>query len=291
MKKFLSFLLVGVVMLFFICGCENHMKFDSENDMVEVVEGTWENSTGYNVLIIKDNYVYHYVDYGDKLLEEQQVEYNYKKGKIDGGEYWEYYVIDEKTIKHTSNTLYTKVSNSTSFDKQESSSMTDNTSSIVEVSIPDAYFGLIDENEKPYGEGKIFGWDETRTFKLTCSDNEGLNGKIQYYVNGEESNSFDWEYVGKGIYVEDHVQPYKYFLHQGYFVRMGDVGALLSSKLSGSSDTGYEYDDGFYRFYKNGKYDYGKKELRMHWRFFCSKHSNMVLIIGTIVVFFCDILC
>lgn len=140
----------------------------------------------------------------------------------------------------------------------ESSNVSSDTSSVNELSIPNGLIGLIDENEKPYGEGKVFYQDKINRIKLTCSDNEGLVGKFEYYKNGEKGYTFDWEYAGDGIYIQDHVKPYKYFMHKGYLVKM-DLSSLIDNKLNGNYENGYCYksaDGTGWIFYENGTVEY-----------------------------------
>ena len=108
MKKIISIIICLLIILSLI-GCKNeYMRFDSESDMAEVIEGTWK--CGTDRLVVKDKEVYWYNVNDYEVFNRQQVKYKYKEGKIDGGKYHEYYVMDFNTIKHTSNLEFKKIS-------------------------------------------------------------------------------------------------------------------------------------------------------------------------------------
>lgn len=137
----------------------------------------------------------------------------------------------------------------------ESSNVSSDTSSVNELSIPNGLIGLIDENEKPYGSDKCFYMNKkTLGIMFFCSDNDEFVGEFVYTDNGKKIISYNWKYAGKGVYIVDQAEPYKYFMHQGYLVWMYQPG-LINGKLKGNREDGYTCNpnesDGW-RFYENG---------------------------------------
>lgn len=272
MKKIIL-ILIGLLICLSLIGCNDYMKFDSVSDMAEVVEGTWE--CGIFGIIINDNEIYEYCKDDCNEIEKYQVEYKYKQGKIDGGEYGEYYVTEVDTIINSINQKYKKISDSTNIEdigsinviddnSEQNSSTTVDTSSTVTAVIPDSLSGLIDES-MTYEKSKTFYVDKTDTIVLTSEDSDGLMGKFEHHKNGEYMYSEEWKYIGSGIIQQD-VGDYKYrhFIHQDYLVKM-DKGGLIDEKLNGNREDGFSYkqsdgkgwtfyEDGTVRFWPNSNF-------------------------------------
>lgn len=136
----------------------------------------------------------------------------------------------------------------TTTDNYSNESIT-NLESAVEDNIPDEIEGLIDMNEKPYTDGKIFYNSLGREIKFFTSDNEGTFGT---YSDGYSKG--DWNSNGNGIYSYEFLRTYRYFMHNGFLVLLDsdDFGTILV----GDSDNGFSggvkhcfFEDGRYEFH------------------------------------------
>lgn len=142
---------------------------------------------------------------------------------------------------------------------EESSSEESSSETKIDFEIPADIVGLIDIDEKPYTENKIFYNSGKMVRQFIVSDENPEKGKFYYAQNLTDDEavfdaiSKDWTYY-EGIYILDEDKEKWFFMHDGYLITYSIIDNL-GEKLSGSYETGFEGGE-YHCFFKDGRYEY-----------------------------------
>ena len=117
--------------------------------------------------------------------------------------------------------------------------------------VPESIKGLIDIDEKPWGENKFFYRYKGDEFPIYfTADKDELSGKMK---------KDNWESDGSGIYVVDNTD--KYFMYKGFLIGMINSPLLEAGfQLLGDSEKGFYSDDDTIKFFADGTYEYWPSE-------------------------------